>query len=288
MVRNFKGTPPYSFYIDVAPNGSEDWTTLNKTAVVDDCSYYDPNKYNYAMNIDYSYRIRMVDGNNTVFYSNPFQPLGNWNKRDYLLAKEIMRKEYLELTKFTGVRGTIVKRRQWGPECPRCLDFDTKEVTDNKCNICFGTGFIGGYFKGIESWVKLSNLRRNKDITDTAVMDPFTRMGRSVAYPYLDNRDFWVNTDTNERWFISNPTSAADMRGIPIIYNAEYRKAPTSDIIYDVPLDSTADLLVYLDDTAPNSPIKLDNNDPINPNNAPVVPPEEQWDRGVNSDAYGW
>ena len=288
MVHDFKGTPPYNFYIDVAPTGSEDWTTLNKTAVVNDCSYYDPNVYNYGMSIDQNYRIRMVDGNDDVFYSNTFQPLGNWNKRDYLTAKEIMRKEYLMQTKFTGVKGLLLKRREWGPRCPLCLDFDTSAITDMHCDLCYGTGFVGGYYKGIEYWVTFSNLRRQKNIEDTAVMDPFTRGGRSVAYPYLDTRDIWVNDQTNERWFISNIANAAEVRNIPIVYNAEYRKAPTSSIIYKVPVDSTADLLLYYDDTAPNSPVKLDNNDPINPNNAPVVPPEEQWDAGVTNDPFSW
>ena len=288
MAKNFQGVFPLHFYVDVAPIGSEDWTTLNKVPVIDDCSYFDPNKYNYSVSVDQTYRIRVVDGDDNVFYSNPQHPLGNWSKRDYLLAKEMMRKEYLELTKFTGVKGTLLKRRQWGPRCPRCLDPDTDAVTDNKCFICYGTAFIGGYFMGIEYWVKLSNLKRNKDVTDVAITDPFNRLGRSVAYPYLDTKDVWVSEDTNERWFISNIANEAEIRSIPIVYSSEYKKAPTSSVIYDVPLDSTADLTIYLDDTAMNSPVKLDNNDPVNPSNAPVAPPDEQWDAGVTADPFSW
>lgn len=288
MIRTFKGTPPYNFYVDTAPTGSEDWTTLNKVAVVNDCMYYDPNKYNYSMGIDQEYRIRMVDGNGDVFYSNPFHPLGNWNNRDFLLAKELMRKEYLLQIKKTGIQGTLLKRRQWGTVCPLCLDFDTNEVTDNRCPSCFGTGFLGGYFKGIELWVTLSNLKRNKQITDLAVVDPFDRSGRCVAYPYLDTKDIWVNNQTNERYAISEPTNVAEIRGIPIVYTAMFSKAPASSILYDVPLTTTVDLSGEYDNTAINSPVKLDNNDPINVNNAPVVPPEEQWDEGVNADPESW
>lgn len=288
MVRGFKGKYPLNFYVDVAPIGSDEWTTLNKIAVVDDCSYYDPNKYNYTVNIEQAYRIRMVDADGDVFYSNPFQPLGNLNKHDYLLAKEIMRKELLELSKFTGVKGKVLKRRQWGPKCPRCLDYDTDEITDSHCDICYSTGFVGGYYKGIEMWLKMTNLKRNKDSTDVGITDPHNRGGRSIAYPYLDTKDVWVNDETNERWFISNILNAAEMRTVPIVYQAEYRKAPTSHVIYEVPMDSTADITIYYDDTAVNSPVKLDNNDPININNAPVVPPEEQWDQGVTADPYSW
>lgn len=71
-----------------------------------------------------------------------------------LRAIEIRRRESLLLSKFTGIKTFIFRRRNFGKRCPECWNFETEQVTKDHCSTCLGTSFEGGYFNGFETLVQ--------------------------------------------------------------------------------------------------------------------------------------
>ena len=82
------------------------------------------------------------------------RPMTWENKRSTwveIRAKEIDRRNVLLLEKFTGIKTLVFRRKHYGMRCPNCWDAATEKVTKDKCSVCLGTSFKGGYFQGFET-----------------------------------------------------------------------------------------------------------------------------------------
>lgn len=227
------------FYVEVAYGGGE-WERLNPDdPVVDQCLYVDEAKYRCGKSSDVFYRVIASDGE-SEYASKPEATLGVWNTHDWLIARDIIRKEYLQLRKYTGDLGYLLKRRTHGVPCqnPSCLDNDLEIPTTTACPQCFGTGFQNGFYNAIPYWIQRENLATNKDVTDSlGTLDPRSIKGRAVAYPRVDEYDMWVDADTNKRYIVRGVQRAAEIRGVPLVYMLVLNEVPASDNVFRVPLE---------------------------------------------------
>lgn len=71
-----------------------------------------------------------------------------------ITASEIQRREFMLLTKFTGVKSYLFKARYFGLRCPRCWNQSQEKVMDDKCKVCYGTSWQGGYFAPIPIYLQ--------------------------------------------------------------------------------------------------------------------------------------
>jgi hypothetical protein len=243
---------PFNFYIDFGRSGTNVWECLNPNSpVVDDCIFIDPCQRYWDALPDFYYRIRLslpsqLDPSTqlcTVYQSQPQQANGYWNKRDWLLAREICRKEFLLQRKRTNMtsEGFILKRRRFGAKCAQCREADTGEVLNSNCPNCYGTGFVGGYFPARKFTVTTNAPweRQFKVDGQVSLRNDVVRQGRAVSYPYPDTRDVFVRKDNGERSVLELIKTIAEVGGIPVVIYVELRLAPVTDIIYTVPLAGT-------------------------------------------------
>lgn len=248
LSEGFGAYGPFNFYVDFGRSGTNEWETLNEQPVVNDCVYMDVCQRYFDQLADFYYRVRLTlpneidpqTGTCKVYQSQPQQANGVWSKRDWLLAREIARKEYLLQRKRTNMTavGHILKRMRYGTPCNDCKDHDTGEVINAECPVCYGTGFIGGYFPAHKFTVTMDGnwTRDFKRDPQISLRNDVIRKGRAVSYPYPDTRDVFVRKDTGERFFLHETTSIAEVGGIPVVVSVGLRLAPTTDIIYTVPL----------------------------------------------------
>lgn len=248
---------PLHFYVDFGRPGADfgnmddteqEWETLNQSPVVNHCIYFDPEQRHWDQCIDFYYRIRLVlpgqldeNGEPTVVLSQPQQANGVLSKRDWLMARDICRKEYLLQRKRTNItaRGWILKRKRWGNRCPDCQEFDTKEVLNGRCPRCWGTGFIGGFYPAVEFNTIMSNapwIREFARDPQISLRNSIIRYGRSVAYPYIDTNDVFVAKDKGDRYYVNRIQTGAEIGNVPLVVILELRLAPVTDIIYTIPL----------------------------------------------------
>ncbi len=250
LMAGFNAKGPFHFFVDFGRG--DDWEALNTSPVVDDCVMIDPQQRYWDHLADFYYRIRLnlpnvrtdpSDPNSPCvsLRSQPQQANGLWSKRDWLTGREIMRKEQLSQRKRTNVAfvGYILRRRRFGELCHVCQEYDTKEIENSRCPICWGTGFIGGYFRSVPATVTMTApwQRDFKVDPQISLRNDIIRQGRTISYPSANTKDIFVCKDRGERYFINAIQALAEVGGIPVVTGLEMRLAPTTSIIYDIPLE---------------------------------------------------
>lgn len=226
------------FYVEVARAAGE-WFRLNPdTPVFNECVFVDPSTYKCNTRNDWYYRVIMsIEGEE--FVSVPQAALGVWNRHDYLIARDIVRKEYLRLQKFAGTNGQLLKRRITGVVCTECVDWDTNQPTSPFCGGCFGTGFENGYYNGVPYMFDLNRTGSFADSNGTTGTNDTRKIRngvRSVAYPRIDTYDVWVDADKNKRYIIWELDHAEEIRGKPLVYSVQLKELSGNRIEYQIPI----------------------------------------------------
>ena len=225
------------FYVEVSRAAGE-WTRLNEVPITDICIYVDTAHYRCNLDNDIFYRIILSDGTNE-YASVPAATLGVWNLHDLLIARDIVRKEYLVLKKYNGIEGYLLKRREHGTKCPSCRDWDVDLPANSHCEDCFGTGFTNGYYNAIPYYVSIEGVTSSKDVNEPfGTMDLKPRTGRCVAYPRLGTYDIWID-NKNKRYLVRGVTTLVEIKGKPLVYSAVFHELPVGRVEYSVPLEQT-------------------------------------------------
>lgn len=233
MKHTFRPAGSTSFYIDKSRSGGE-WENV-AGPITDECTYIDVVRWNYNKDMNTFYRIRYDKGAGDWEYSIPVRAIGGWDRQEYILARELARKELLSYQKL-GLVGVLLKRREWGTVCS-CCDHDTDEPVDGQCTTCFGTGIVGGYFAPIDLTVNPLQRSHLVDRTDQALRDDTKRLARCVAYPTLiKENDLWLDSHNGTRWVIRGVKDATEIKGVPIIYELTMNRLPMTDVIYNEPV----------------------------------------------------
>jgi hypothetical protein len=226
------------FEIDMSRGG--EWFRITESVITDMCLYVDQDKYRCGLRDDLYYRVVAVDLSGNEYNSKPTHIFECWrDKKQWLIAREVMRKEYLRFRQLpTAVEGKLLKRRQHGPKCTVCTDWDTGEVISPGCTNCYGTGFTGGYYNAIPYWLDLSGTSTKEQKTATfGVVDNKARIARGISYPIVSPNDVWVACKSNERFNINKVESTGETLIIPLIYRITLSELPQSDEAYKVPLE---------------------------------------------------
>jgi len=241
---SFYAVGPYKFFVDLGQPATDVWIALNEEPIVDDCFFQDICQRTWDQLIEHYYRIRLLLPDGTVLKSQPTQANGGLDRKDWLRARDIVRREHLQQRKVDGTQGLLLKRKKFGEQCPTCLEHDTREVTDSDCSICLGTGIVGGYYPAVEFWFTMTpGMRRRIKVASPprgTNADMKEDGARCVLYPQIDTRDVWIAAGTDERYIIDSYSVIADIRGLPLIASAELRLAPATDIVYSIPLEGSS------------------------------------------------
>ena len=236
MNGSFKPTAPVSFYIDKARSAGT-WEQM-AGPIIDNCMYVDNSKWNWNKDKNTFYRIRFKRDGRWV-YSVPAQAVGEWDDKDYAIAHEICRKEAV-INRLAGQSGVFMKRRAWGALCTQCTDFDTREVVDISCPLCFGTGILGGYWSPIPMFLWNTTPPSNKRTVgqERGTAHVIINKNRCIAYPFVEKNDLWFNDKDNTRWCINDVEIVSERKGIPILLDITMSQAPRSDVMYGTEMNT--------------------------------------------------
>ena len=244
LQEGFEQPGPYHFYVDFGRSGTNEWEVLNQTPVIDDCFFVDPCQRHWDNLVDYYYRVRLVlpsvtdeAGNCAVYISEPQQANGIWGKKDWLTARYIIKQE-LKLQNKATVKtsaGVLLKRRRFGQQSVTTTTWDTGEVQHTGSEIDYGTGLVGGYYRAIDYRVTFDTPWKRefrRDDGTAGTRGDVKRTGRAIAYPYVEEDDVYVRSDSGERFRISAINTIAEIGNIPIIVQLEMSLAPVTSEIY--------------------------------------------------------
>jgi hypothetical protein len=114
------------------------------------------------------------------------------NKRNswvQLRASEIQRREWLLLRNFVGVESYVFSRKTYGQRCEECWDYNLEKIVRDRCSVCYGTSFQGGY------WAPVKTLMQYDSTPDEILLQYFGKFENNmltawtISYPHIEHRD---------------------------------------------------------------------------------------------------
>lgn len=240
----FQEAGPRVFQLQVGKTGineAADWKNVGAPVVAGYVAY-DPAWRLSSYDLFTHYRVVLTTPT-TTYISQPANCWGELNERDWVLSREIIRKEQLR-HQFVSVPGYLIKIMRTGTPCTRCRDTLTQETTDSYCPVCSGTGFEVGYHPPLpmQCWdLSPQTIQEQTDVQ----MRGTTRQNavvtaRVIGFPALNRYDIWVNSASDERWVVDSIQIAAAMRGVPLVYQVKLHLLPFSDGIYGLEVGGEA------------------------------------------------
>ena len=225
----------YVYSLQTGNAGVDDpkaWTTIQTAADV--CLFIDPERRLPGVYSFTHYRIKLQTDEG-IYHSRPLHTFGKLNYVDWRMAESILRAESIQLFRCDGTNGTLLKRKISGKKCPRCRDFGTGLVKDGNCKICYGTGWVGGYYAPVPCYyVNLqpsgSTIQKDTDMQGPVVETQV--VGRAIASPILISEDVWVSAESSERFRIMQLKHLVEMKGVPLVYQVGMERIPFSDVVY--------------------------------------------------------
>lgn len=232
----FNQPGPYIFQLQLGKTGlrdSADWRNIG-SPVTNGYLAYDPAWHESGYELLSHYRVTLTTPTD-VYVSQAANCYGELHERDWVLSREIIRKERVR-HKYVSVPGYLIKPMRFGTPCKRCRDQLTQELLDADCPVCSGTGFEIGYHPALpmQCW-DLSTQTIQEDIDNevkgTTRVEPYIT-ARVIGFPALNRDDIWVNSASDERWLVNSIQIAAAIRNVPIIYQVKLGLLPFTNTAY--------------------------------------------------------
>jgi len=155
------------------------------------------------------------------------------DKEKYLAE---IRNRHVWLLKMGGEKVMYLKRRWEGDRCTACWDSVRRQSTKEGCLICYGTGFVGGYYNPIEMTVSLISPASKKVlIQDHGMIIERMQSSWTLWEPQLQPRDIFVLMLDGRRIEVTEVTPTK-WRGIILRQNFEYREIEETSIAYKIPI----------------------------------------------------
>jgi hypothetical protein len=222
-------------YGNTALRDSPDWHNVGGP-ITDGYLAYDAEWRNSASDLLTHYRVTLTTDKD-IYVSQAVSCFGELAERDWVLAREIIRKEQLR-HKYVSVSGYLLKPYRFGRPCVRCRDQLTGEVLDSNCPICNGTGFEVGYHPALpmQCWdLTTQTISEHQDdqLKGTTRENAYVQ-ARVIGFPTINRNDIWVNGSSDERWLVHDIQIAAAMRGVPLIYNIRLGLMPFASPVYAI------------------------------------------------------
>jgi len=247
---HFLAPPPYTFRLQVGATGNPlaaDWADVGDPVAWGHAAV-DPVRRNYALHPTTHYRV-VVDYPGGSHTSRPAHVYGVLDKPNWLIAREIVRKEVLLQTKKgtrPSVPGLLLKRMREGAtpdpanRAVAVTDPMTGQIIRTDRPATAGTEYTGGYFAPLPFRVTRISPPKGHLHRDGAsrvgTEDAETIPCRLVVVPPVTEGDVFVATSSDLRYAIHAVDIVAEHGGVPLVSTCELRLVPSTSPIYDIPI----------------------------------------------------
>lgn len=177
-----------------------------------------------------------------TYSSHVMQPYGDIGRRDFLLAREIIRREALRARVLAGVECDVYIRSTFGPKCTYCIDPVTGDVRNSNCPKCFGTGRYPAYFGPHRMMLSFSaDAAHHKTNTNDGTHETRTFEAIAIGNPVLKHGDVIIDRGQDKRYIIGVAGIISEVRRIPCLQRLGFDEAPLSDPVYRIGLPEVGD-----------------------------------------------
>lgn len=225
---------PWRFQVEEAPAPDGPWTPVSGD-VINMYAYQEVVERRVNKNSVLYFRIKLVTAKDTYF-SATRMPYGDLDRREFLIGRDIMRKEILHMSKLAGTQGSLHLVSTFGPKCRVCRDPITDTVRDSKCKKCFGTGRDPAYHGPYQVWYTFSSAKRTTQLSPQGAntVEPAQYQVRMIGAPPVKKNDAIVDTGSGKRYYVDSVDNAAELRRVPLVQVLIVNEAPVTDALYKV------------------------------------------------------
>lgn len=152
------------------------------------------------------------------------------NRMDLQYAHAIYRREYMTLTRYSGVKGAILHKRETGPLCPVCSDEAVGGAPlRSNCPHCDGTGRLGGYYPSKEMYLFIQGApsTARKSTPQLGIIAPGEKVkARTMVTGWIGTDDVWVSETTGDRYQINDVRPEVIYKDYIITYSLDMERLP--------------------------------------------------------------
>lgn len=233
LTGDFNDIGPWRFTVYEGKSPDGPWTALSKDIVNAFC-WKEPGgrPINKANVLYFKMALETPSGR----YDSPaIQPYGRLGRRDFLVAKEIMRQAVLHSKGMAGVECDVYLLSTFGPRCRKCLDPITGAIRDSHCRNCFGTGRDPAFNGPYRMWVSFSeDASHQMSIEKTGTVEKKAFQATAIGSPTLKYGDVLVVPGSDRRYYVRAAAMSTEIRRIPVLQTLTVEEVPHTDKIYDL------------------------------------------------------
>jgi hypothetical protein len=196
------GNGLFSFDIDWSLNESGPWSTLKTVVNVAETTVNFKDRL--LSNTDpIWFRVVAKEGGKVQDISVPSFYNNSLNKRDFLRYREMLRRWNLELKKFSGVSGLLLRLKTFGETADNVHPILGSPIgTEDESGL--GKKFKGGYWPAIEMYVAYADAPqitpKQLSVEETGITEPDSVLFFTMPFPVIKPQDIWIASATNYRY----------------------------------------------------------------------------------------
>jgi hypothetical protein len=235
MRGGFNDPSPWEFRIQMAPTQEGEWKDVSPV-IVDSMSYKSKGSLRVNKSDILFFRL-FCHTPRGDYFTEARTPYGDLSRSEFLLAREVMRKEVLHMRGMAGVECDVWSVSNFGPRCMHCLDPVTGHTRDSHCKFCFGTGFYPAYRGPFRVWCMFSENNQHKvsEGNEGNGVDEEKRFSvRMVSSIPTKKNDILHDVRSGKRYYVGASEVAAELRRVPIVQTLDVSEIATSDAAYSV------------------------------------------------------
>ena len=235
MLGDFADPAPWKFIVQESSTPGGPWKDVS--GVLENTFFFSEKQPRVAPKDQTLYFRVLLETPSGKYVSHVESPYCSLPRREFLLAREIMRKEILMQEKSSGVLSFVWYKSIFGPPCGKCGDFVLGDTKDSRCPHCFGTGRVPGYYGPFPAYVSYSPMERNKGMQRPSGVDELYAVeGRFIGSLRLKKDDVVVDPVSNSRFFVDKVQNVVEFRRYPVIQTAVLNEIAKSHVVYKLGL----------------------------------------------------
>lgn len=197
-----------------------------------ECNDYDISILNPE--VQYHYKIKVINIKTGESSFSDEVALVTAREDEYTFYFDYIYETYLD-TVIDNENGILLKRKRTGEKC-ECFDDVRGARNTDRCPICYGTGYKGGFFDPIPIKVCYNNATaKTETFSPTSTFEADSPLQFwTVGYPYIQENDIFINGLTGERCTVTQ-WQPSYKNGYLIRQTITCDKLPESSIFYNIP-----------------------------------------------------
>jgi len=192
--------------------------------------------YHHNRSWYYKLLISEIGTSNTSVVPDP--PVYNNNESTDYTWVEILRRKRLVMersdNRYSSTDFYLLKRRTWGTHCTLCWDGTLNRVIEQNCPICFGTGWVSGYFDAISFKGMINSAPKFNEINMFGEWMPSDVLLIMLNFPPLKSKDIVINKITNERWAVVGQPRPLRKKNVILEQRAQLALLQADDPLYEI------------------------------------------------------